>query len=308
MTLARKIRKGDLRSIAHLISMVENDDPDALPFLKVLFRHGVSARIIGITGPAGAGKSSLINLLIKAFRKRDERVGVLAVDPTSPFSGGAFLGDRLRMREHLADPLVFIRSLASRRGPGGIAHALPQAVRILSAARFGTLLIETVGAGQDEVDILGLAGVVLVVLAPGVGDEIQALKAGLLEIGDLLVLNKSDLPERRLLKEQLLQAGVPAGLLFPVSTLKGEGIAALVDRIDRLYGEKDSQEVWRRFCLWEMRRLLERFFVEEGMRRVGADHLARAAQKIARRDSDPYTTLAELVRRGFGADRPHKGR
>jgi LAO/AO transport system kinase len=308
MTLARKIRKGDLRSIARLISMVENDAPDALPHLKVLFPHTGPARIIGITGPAGAGKSSLINLLIKEIRKRNERVGVLAVDPTSPFSGGAFLGDRLRMREHLADPLVFIRSVASRRGPGGVAHALPQAVRILAAARFKTILIETVGAGQDEVGILGLAGVVLVVLAPGVGDEIQALKAGLLEIGDLLLLNKSDLPEGRLLEDQLLRAGIPADLLLPVSALKGEGIATLVERIDRLCGKKDPQEIWRRFCRWEMQHLLEKALVLEGMRRVGAGLLAKAAERVARRESDPYTALTALVQRGFGAGRPRKGR
>ncbi|HET6369756.1 MAG TPA: GTP-binding protein [Nitrospiria bacterium] len=303
MTLVRKIRKGDIRSIARLISMVENDDPDALPFLEVVSRHGVPARIIGITGPAGAGKSSLINLLIKEFRKRNERVGVLAVDPTSPFSGGSLLGDRLRMREHLADSKVFIRSLASRLGPGGIAHAIPQAVRVLGAAHFENVIIETVGAGQDEVDILGLAGVVLVVLAPGFGDEVQVLKAGLLEVGDLLVLNKSDLPESHLLEQHLLQAGVPAGLLFPVSALKGDRIAALVDRIDRLYGEKDSEEIWRQFCRWEMRHLLEKVLVEEGMRRIGVDPLEDAATRVARRETDPHAALAKLIKRIYGTSR-----
>jgi LAO/AO transport system kinase len=297
MSLSKQVLRGDLRAIARLISFVEDEDPGAIPDLKAIYPRTGSAKLIGITGPAGAGKSSLINLLIREVRKKEERVGVLAVDPTSPFSGGSLLGDRLRMRGHLADPKVFIRSLASRGGSGGVAYALPQAIRILDAGGFRTILIETVGAGQDEIAILGLAGVVLVVLAPHLGDEVQALKAGLLEIGDLLVLNKSDLPESRVLEEQLLQIGTSPELLLRVSALKEEGIGELAARIDRLFADRDPKEIYRRFCRWELLKILEREWVRIGRGSVGDDLLNRSIDAVARKAKDPYAVAADLARR-----------
>lgn len=304
MTLAAKVRRGDVRSLARLLSMVENNEPQALPHLKALFPHTGSARVIGITGPAGAGKSSLINLLIKEFRKDNKRLAVLAVDPTSPFSGGAVLGDRLRMREHLSDSKVFIRSIASRQGPGGIAYALPQAIRILDAANFRTILVETAGAGQDEVGVLGLAGVVLVVLSPGIGDDVQALKAGLLEIGDLLVINKSDLPESDLLEGYLLQAGIPEETSLRVSALKGEGLPLLVNRIDRIFAKKDPKAIWENFCKRELQYSLQRTLVEEGMKRIGQKVFDQAVNKMVQKKASAYALSRTLIRKGFESKRP----
>jgi LAO/AO transport system kinase len=188
------ILSGDRRALARLLTQIENGEPDAEPALAALFPHTGRAHLIGITGAPGTGKSSLVNELAKTLRSQHHTVAIVAVDPSSPFTGGAILGDRIRMRDLAGDPGVFIRSMASRGSSGGLARATADAVKALDAAGFEKILIETVGAGQAEVDIARTAHTVLVIEAPGLGDEVQAIKAGLLEIADVFVVNKADLP------------------------------------------------------------------------------------------------------------------
>jgi LAO/AO transport system kinase len=191
-TLVAAAREGDHRAVARLVSLVENDDPVLPEVAAALAPHTGSAQVIGLTGSPGVGKSTTTNELVRALRARGQRVGVLAVDPSSPFTGGAILGDRVRMQDHATDSGVYIRSMSSRGHLGGLAAATPQAVRVLEGAGCDVVLIETVGVGQAEVEIASLADTTLVLLAPGMGDAIQAVKAGILEIADVFVVNKAD--------------------------------------------------------------------------------------------------------------------
>jgi LAO/AO transport system kinase len=190
--LVESARAGSPRAVARLISLVEDAHPALREVMAALASHAGQAHIIGITGSPGVGKSTTTNALVRAFRQRGQRVGVLAVDPSSPFSGGALLGDRVRMQDHALDPEVYIRSMASRGHLGGLSWTTPQALRVLDAAGCEVVLVETVGVGQSEVEIAGLADTTIVLLAPGMGDGIQAAKAGILEIGDVFVVNKAD--------------------------------------------------------------------------------------------------------------------
>ncbi|WP_313566029.1 methylmalonyl Co-A mutase-associated GTPase MeaB [Mobilicoccus sp.] len=190
--LVESARKGAPRAVARLISLVEDAHPALREIMAALAPHTGNAHVLGITGSPGVGKSTSTNALVTALRKQGKRVGVLAVDPSSPFSGGALLGDRVRMQDHALDPEVYIRSLASRGHLGGLSSATPQALRVLDAAGCDVILVETVGVGQSEVEIVGMADTTLVLLAPGMGDGIQAAKAGILEIGDVFVVNKAD--------------------------------------------------------------------------------------------------------------------
>ncbi|RME35216.1 MAG: methylmalonyl Co-A mutase-associated GTPase MeaB, partial [Thermoflexia bacterium] len=194
MELASRVLAGDRRALARLISLIEDEAPSVQDALSALHPHTGRAHIVGITGAPGTGKSTLVNELAKGFRARGETVGIIAVDPTSPFTGGALLGDRVRMRDLAGDPGVFIRSMATRGSLGGLARATGDVVRVLDAAGFSTILVETVGVGQAEVDIARTAHTTVVVEAPGLGDDVQALKAGLMEIADILVVNKADRP------------------------------------------------------------------------------------------------------------------
>ena len=190
--LVADARAGRPRAVARLISLVEDEHPALREVMAALAPHAGRAHVIGLTGSPGVGKSTSTNALVAAFRERDQRVGVLAVDPSSPFSGGALLGDRVRMQDHALDPEVYIRSMASRGHLGGLSWSTPQAIRVLDAAGCDVVLVETVGVGQSEVEVAGLADTTLVLLAPGMGDGIQAAKAGILEVGDVFVVNKAD--------------------------------------------------------------------------------------------------------------------
>jgi len=234
---------GDVRALARLLSLVEDESPRMREVVKDLLPRTGRARIIGLTGAPGVGKSTMTGALVGAFRAAGRRVAVLAVDPTSPFTGGALLGDRIRMQEHATDEAVFIRSMASRGHLGGLAAATPQAIRVLDAAGFELIIIETVGVGQAEVAIASLADSVVVLLAPGMGDAIQAAKAGILEIADLYVVNKADKPDAQQVVRDLrnmiaLGTIEPGGWKPPVITAtatkgsRDEGVAELVARLD----------------------------------------------------------------------------
>jgi LAO/AO transport system kinase len=190
--LVERAREGDARAVARLVSLVEDEAPELPEVMALLAPSGGRARVVGLTGAPGVGKSTATSALVSAYRARGERVGVVAVDPTSPFSGGALLGDRVRMQEHATDPGVYIRSMASRGHLGGLAWSTPQALHVLDGAGCDVVLVETVGVGQSEVEVAGLCDTVVVLLAPGAGDDVQAAKAGILEIGDVYVVNKAD--------------------------------------------------------------------------------------------------------------------
>jgi len=235
------VLKGQKRAIARAISLVEDGSPEARELLSALEGHTGRAYIIGITGATGSGKSTLIHKLALAYRRKGHRVGVIAIDPTSPFTGGAFLGDRIRMQDLTLDQGIFIRSMATREGLGGISGAAEGAVKILDAAGFDTILVETVGAGQLDVGIAGLAHTVLLVLVPGLGDEIQAIKAGLMEIADIFVVNKADKPEADRTVADLmsvldLEGYGPSDWRPPIVrtvALTGEGVGELVEQIEK---------------------------------------------------------------------------
>ena len=223
--LAKLVDAGDVGAVARVITLLENRDPTGAAVLTHVAPSPNHAFVIGITGYPGTGKSSLIDQLITAYRRLGERVGVLAVDISSPVTGGAVLGDRIRMQRHADDPQVYIRSMATRGQQGGLAGATPQAVRVLEAAGFGVILIETVGVGQGEVDIMQVAHTVVAVVAPGLGDDIQAMKAGLLEIADIVVVNKGD---REGADAALRDLREWCKTVIRTVAVKGEGIAELI--------------------------------------------------------------------------------
>jgi LAO/AO transport system kinase len=244
-TLVRRARDGDPRAVARLISLVENGDPALPEVAAALAPHAGTAQVVGLTGSPGVGKSTTTNELVRALRAAGRRVGVLAVDPSSPFTGGAILGDRVRMQDHATDPGVYIRSMSSRGHLGGLAAATPQAVRVLEGAGCDVILVETVGVGQAEVEIAGLADTTLVLLAPGMGDAIQAVKAGILEIADVFVVNKADRPGADATHRDI------QGMLALGDRAPGEwrpqvvrAVAAKAEGIDDILGAVDKHRAW----------------------------------------------------------------
>jgi len=236
-TLAREIRKGRRRALSKGITLVENDRRGAAELLSILNPPG-KAFVLGVTGPPGTGKSSLVDRLIGAYRGKGLKVGVIAVDPTSPITGGALLGDRVRMASHSGDDCVFIRSMASRGWSGGLSRATSQAIQVMDAAGFDVVLLETVGIGQSDIDVVSVSHAVLVVLMPGLGDDVQVSKAGLMEVGDVYVVNKSDLEGADMMVVSLL--GLVRGLksrspaVVKVSALTGEGLDKLEMSIESI--------------------------------------------------------------------------
>jgi LAO/AO transport system kinase len=298
--LARSILAGNTRSAARVLSLIENRDPIANEVMKRLYSRTGRAHVIGITGSAGSGKSTLIDRMVAEFRRRKKRVGILTVDPSSPFSGGALLGDRVRMRNHFMDNGVFIRSLATRDGQGGLPSCVVEATQLLDAMGNDSVLIETIGIGQNQVGIAGVADTVLLVMTPESGDEIQALKAGVLEIADFLVMNKSDLPGAAQmflhLGDLLEMAGIP---LFKTSALKDDGIVPLIDGIEKRWAELVRGGNHKRRSLDISRIQLLALIRDQLMvkfeKKLGEQEITRWAQRVASKASDPYTAVETML-------------
>ena len=297
---ARSILTGNSVVAARVLSLIEKRDPIASEVMKRLYSHTGRARMIGITGSAGTGKSSLIDRMIVEFRRRKKNLGILTVDPSSPFSGGALLGDRLRMRGHFLDPGVFIRSLATRNGQGSLPSSIFAAAQLLDAMGKEYILIETIGIGQNQVDIAQIVDTVIVVTTPAGGDEIQALRAGVLEIADILVMNKSDLPGAEQMFSHLSELFGGTGLpLFRTSALRNEGIAPLIDEIEKRTRELEFKANRKHQRLKISRaqmfilvrdRLMTRFEAK-----LGDYEIEQWVQRIANKDTDPYTAAEMIV-------------
>ena len=307
-TLTDRVLAGDPRAIARAISHIENDDPQTGDLVARIFGHTGRAYIIGVTGPPGAGKSTLVDRLLTEFRAQQRSVGVIAIDPTSPFTGGAVLGDRLRMQQHAGDSRVFVRSMATRGHLGGLARSTGDAALVLDAAGFEIIIVETVGVGQDEVDIIRMADVSVVTLVPGTGDDVQALKAGIMEIADIFVVNKSD----REGADRLVSA-VEGNLALHtygndewrppiVKTIAttGAGVPDVVRAIGQFRERGLPQQVARRRTRAEYR--LRELVTERFMKHLEDDVLKEGefsglVDRIATRHVDPYTAADELLKR-----------
>ena len=304
---AAQVRAGEVRAVSRAITAIENHAPEAEELLKNLFPHTGAAYLSGITGAPGTGKSTLVDRLAAHYRKAQQRVGIVAVDPTSPYTGGAILGDRIRMQSHAGDAGIFIRSMATRGFLGGLSRATAEVALILDAAGKQQILIETVGVGQDEVDIVRLADCVLVVLVPGLGDDIQSMKAGLMEIADIFVLNKADREGADRLEEQLhamLSLVMPrdgwhSPVIRTVAT-ENAGIDALAAAIEKFrthfessgQREKKQQEHWKNRLLG----LLESRLLEQVLHGAeGEEKLDRLAAAVSQRKKDPFTAVSELL-------------
>jgi LAO/AO transport system kinase len=298
--LLRDAAAGERLPLARLLTAIENDAPGLRDLLPALFAAGKGGHLVGITGPPGSGKSTLVSALTEEWRRRGRRVGIVAVDPSSPYTGGAIMGDRIRMMGHAADRDVFMRSMASRGELGGIAAATWMAAAALDAAGFDPILIETVGAGQSEVEIARLAETTVVVEVPEMGDEVQAIKAGLLEVADLLVVNKGDRPgadlAARHLRAMLSTAGGRVGRKPPpilvTTATSAEGVGTLVDAIEAHREEARETEALHRRAGHQVQRALADLAV-----RRAAHHPAWEAtlQSVADRELDPFTAAERLL-------------
>jgi LAO/AO transport system kinase len=325
--IVERLLAGDRRTLARLISRIEDDGHEALDALVALYPHTGQAHVVGVTGAPGTGKSTLVNELTKAYRAADVRVGIVAVDPTSPFSGGAILGDRIRMRDLSGDPGVFIRSMASRGNLGGLARATADVVKVLDVAGFDTILVETVGAGQSEVEIARTAHTTLVVEAPGLGDDIQAIKAGVLEIADVLVVNKADREgaehTRRTLQMMLdlgtdqsirhhgqnMRVGNAKDVSLPEQdwrpticstvAVTGQGVDELVQVIANHHRYLKEGGGWaereRIRASAELDRLLRDRLVTHLLGRIGSDAVDGAVSQIVAREVDAHVAAVALL-------------
>ncbi len=304
MSLAQAILDGDPRAIAKGISMVENDSKNVQYLLKEIFPYTGKSNIIGITGSPGSGKSTLVDKLIDLLRAEKGEIGIIAVDPSSPFTGGAILGDRIRMMRHSNDPGIFIRSMATRGHLGGLAKATGEAITILEASGKDIVLVETVGVGQDEVEVVKFADIILVVLMPGAGDEIQIFKAGIMEIADVFVLNKSDSPDTDQAERQLkamLDLGLkdkPVPSVVKTVATEGKGVALLFDELKKIISgrNKKLQAIRKkRLITWMLKDIInEKLYrtISESIRDFEFDDFV---DKIYKREVDPYTLADQIV-------------
>jgi LAO/AO transport system kinase len=306
-SLVKRIAAGDTRAVARAISKVEDVSGDASQLMKSVFPLTGRGLVIGITGAPGAGKSSLVDKLALHYRRLGERVGIVAVDPSSPFSGGAILGDRIRMQTLGLDSGVFIRSMATRGNLGGLARSTVDAVSILDAAGYAKIIIETVGVGQDEVEVVKAANVSVVVLVPGMGDDIQAIKAGIMEIGDIFVINKADREGVNTTEKELQallslamrdDAWEPPIVKTIATESKGiEELAAAISKFQEFHSQSDST-LGRRTAIarWRILELLRERLVAQTLESdSAAERLDRLAGEVASRRRDPYSAVEELL-------------
>lgn len=315
--LAFKLRQGNIRALARAVSLVENVAPEAQALLSACFPHTGRALRVGVTGAPGAGKSTLVDRLARTWRAAGQRVGVIAVDPTSPFTGGALLGDRIRMQNHGADEGLYVRSMATRGSLGGLASATADVAQVIEASGRDVILVETVGVGQDEVEIVRLADITVVVLVPGMGDDVQSLKAGIMEIADIFAINKADREgadrvEKEIRAMQSLAASHPAEQDWTAPIVKtvastGEGTEALFDAIEqrRQWLAADGRLEARRLAWWSERieRMLRQALLAEARAHgLSEDELEAHARRVTAGTEDPYRLVPELVARVFASN------
>ena len=306
--MVEQVRSGDPRSLARAISTVENHAPGWLDLLKALFPYSGRARTIGLTGAPGAGKSTLVDKLAKYYRKENKTVGIIAVDPTSPYTGGAILGDRIRMQEHFSDSGIYIRSMATRGSLGGLARATADVAMVLDASGRDLVMIETVGVGQDEVDIVRVADVTVVILVPGMGDDVQTMKAGIMEIADIFVINKSDHEgaerverEIRALQSLAIRADNWTPPIVKTVATDGQGVTELASAIGdyEAYLRKQDLLLQRRTQNWETRLLemLRDTLLEKARAAMSDGDLSRWAAEVAENKRDPYSVIEEIAQK-----------
>ena len=308
--LAERVCAGDARGIARAISLIEDESPAGAALVRAIYPRTGRAYLVGVTGPPGAGKSTLVDRMTTELRKAGRTVGIVAVDPTSPFSGGAILGDRVRMGAHFGDEGVFIRSMATRGHLGGLARATSDAALVLDAAGKDIVIIETVGVGQDEVDIVRTADISIVVLVPGTGDEVQALKAGIMEIADIFVVNKADRDGAdrlvqsvaAMLALQTFQAGEWRPPILKTEATTGAGVPGLVEAIEQFRAHSEATRATRQRTRQEyrLRDLLSHRFMQMVEQSLPDGELQRVVDGIALRQVDPYSAAADIINRVRG--------
>jgi LAO/AO transport system kinase len=303
-----RLRSGDPRALARAISTVENRGPESADLLKALFPHSGKARILGMTGAPGAGKSTLVDQLAKLYRREGKTLGIIAVDPTSPYTGGAILGDRIRMQDHHADPGIYIRSMATRGSLGGLARTTADVATVLDASGRDLILIETVGVGQDEVDIVRLADITVVILVPGMGDDVQTIKAGIMEIADIFVINKSDREgaerverEVRAMQSLAMRTDHWSPPIVKTVASEGKGIEELAAAIAsyEAYLKKENLVLKRNIQNWRERlvEMLRDALLERASAQLGDGRAEQYAAEVAQHKRDPYTLVEEIVRK-----------
>ena len=299
---------GDVRTLARAISIVENRSPGWSDLLKALFPHSGKARVLGLTGPPGAGKSTLVDQLARHYRKNEDRrtVGIIAVDPTSPYTGGAILGDRIRMQEHFSDPGIYIRSMATRGSLGGLARTTADVTTVLDASGRDLIMIETVGVGQDEVDIVRLAEITILILVPGMGDDVQTIKAGIMEIADIFVINKSDRDgaenverEIRTLQSLAIRSDGWTPPIVKTVASEGTGIEELVGAVSnyQTYLQQKNLVLNKSVENWQQRliEMLRDALLEKARGHMTDGNMARYAAEVAEHKRDPYTLIEEIA-------------
>ncbi len=313
--ITERLLSGDRRALARMVTLIENESPQARRYLAELHQSAGRAHIIGVTGAPGAGKSTLVTHLVREFRRRDRKIGIVAVDPSSPFSGGAILGDRIRMMELAGDPNVFIRSMASRGSLGGLSASTRDVVRALDAAGYNPIIIETIGAGQAEVEVMRAAHTVLVVSAPGMGDEVQAIKAGILEIADIFVVSKADKPgaDQTVAELAMLLSLDPLRRqhdkskpywripVLKTSAIKEQGITQLVNAIEQHYQYLVESGMLTNRTQRQVRSEVESLVLHAVIlalkARVTETEWQQLMEDITSRERDPYSVAIELQKR-----------